>query len=435
LRKLSSIIVILFFSLLLNAQVEMPLDTLFKQFEKVKAICERDNGKLWGMSLYAPILVIDKKTRMIVANEPDLEGQLQKKGNVYVGHYPTNNVVGASSGNFAGKSWATIPYPFDWKDSLDIYCTYIHESFHRIQHDLGFNCKGYNNSQMDRMDARIYLNLEWRALISAVNSTDNNRITAIKDALLFRQQRRKIYPGADTNESRFEIHEGLADYTAFKLCCNSDSDLKERLLQRQSRFLDNKGSYVRSYGYYSGFLYAYLLDVTGTSWRKGLSCDDDLGLLLLRSLKIDISQDTANWFNQSKERYPYQEIYNSELVINNDKEKELSDYRKRFTQNPVVKIDLIKVGFLLKCSPRPLDTLGDVYSQIDITDKWGYLTVTDKGCLLSTTYKKATITADSIKINGQLITGDGWTLKLNDNWTIIKQQDNYIIKEKDNTGK
>ena len=429
-RKFTVIFIILLFHLILNAQVHMPLDTLYRQFERVKEICDKDNGKLWGISLYGPILVIDKTSKMIVANQPDLEGQLKQQGEVYVGNYPKNNIVACTATKFAGKSWVMVSYPFDEKDTFDLYRTYIHESFHRIQDDLGFHCDGYNNGHMDQMEARIYLNLEWQALLKAIDTLGIDQNRAIKDALLFRHYRRQLFPGADSMESRFELHEGLADYTAFKLCCNSESELKEKILQRKSKFLNNEGSCVRTFGYFSGLLYGYLLDETGTSWQKELKCGDDLGILLQHLSNIDISIDTVHWFNQSKGRYPYEKIYNQELAINSKKEKILSDYKIRFTKNPVLIIDLVKPTCGIYMSPRPLDTLGTVYPIIDISDKWGFLKVTDKGCLIAS--KKAIVTADNISIVGQIISGSGWTLELNDDWTIIKQNDNYMIKEKIN---
>ena len=91
-------------------------------------------------------------------------------------------------------------------------------------------------------------------------------------------------------------------------------------------------------------------------------------------------------------------------------------------------IDLISPGYGIYSSPYPLDTIGSVYPLIDISDQWGYLKVTDKGCLIAA--KKAIITADSLAIEGQQVSGTGWELKLNEPWTIVKQNDNYLIKKK-----
>ncbi|MDP4188552.1 MAG: hypothetical protein Q8905_10920, partial [Bacteroidota bacterium] len=425
-KALFALIFSLSWTILLNAQNSMPLDSLGFQFEKVKEICKRDDGKLWGKSLYGPILVINKTLKWVVANQPDSLGQLKKIGNVYVGKYPENSIVACGVTSFAGRSWMVMTYPFDAEDSFELYRIYIHESFHRIQEDLGLNCNGYNNRHMDKMEARIYLDLEWQALLKAIISSDEDRNIAIKDALLFRQARRQLFPGADTMESRFEIHEGLADYTAFKLCCNSETELKEKLLKRKSWYINNEGSCVRTFGYFSGFLYAYLLDETGTSWQKKLKCGDDLGTLLQHLLKIDLSIDTSNWFNQSKSRYPYEDICNQELKIHNKKEKILSDYKIKFTQKSVLQIDLISASYGIYSSPYPIDSLGAVYPVIDISDKWGILKVKEGGCLIS---KSAVVTAEGLIIDNQSIQGQGWTLKLNNDWSILKQGNNYIIKE------
>jgi hypothetical protein len=165
----------------------MPFDELHFQFEVTKRICDKDNGRLWGKSLYSPILVIDQISKEIVANEPDLEGRLTKKGNVYTGKFCKDCIVASTAGDFGGKSWVMVSYPYHPEDTFDIYDRYIHESFHRIQGELGFTCKAYANSHMDKMDARLYLNLEWSALLKAVEISGTARDSVVKDALLFRK--------------------------------------------------------------------------------------------------------------------------------------------------------------------------------------------------------------------------------------------------------
>lgn len=97
----------------------MPLDTLFSDFEKVRKICEKDNGELWGKSLYSPILVIDRISKKIVANEKDNEGLLLKNGNVYIGNYPQNSIIAYTATNFAGKSWIMMGFPFEFMDTFN----------------------------------------------------------------------------------------------------------------------------------------------------------------------------------------------------------------------------------------------------------------------------------------------------------------------------
>lgn len=284
---------------------------------------------------------------------------------------------------------------------------------------------------MDKMQARIYLKLEWEALRNAISTSNDKRVKSIKDALLFRQYRRKLFPGADSMECRFEIHEGLADYTAFKLCCKSNAELKSKLMERKALFLAKDDSYVRTFGYYSGFLYAYLLDETKTKWRKKLKCNDDLGLIVQNLYKIDISKDTTDWIVQSKNRYSYDEIYNHELKVKNKKDKILLEYRIKFTQKPIFIVDLINPTFGISNNLQPLDSLGTVFPDVEISDKWGFLKVTDGGCLYSTRNGKkvAFVILEGLKINDKFIQGNGWTLKLNSNWNIDKNEENYVLEE------
>ena len=50
-------------------------------FKEAKEITTKDNGKIWGLSLYGPMMFVDPATRQVVANE---EGNgLKKEDDVY----------------------------------------------------------------------------------------------------------------------------------------------------------------------------------------------------------------------------------------------------------------------------------------------------------------------------------------------------------------
>ena|SRR5437588_6212757 len=65
-----------------------PIDTTlaYQYFQEAQALCSRDSGKLWGVSLCGPMLFVDRKTRTVVANQADKEGILTKSGNVFAGN-------------------------------------------------------------------------------------------------------------------------------------------------------------------------------------------------------------------------------------------------------------------------------------------------------------------------------------------------------------
>ena len=88
---------------------------------------------------------------------------------------------------------------------------------------------------MDNMDARILLKLEWTALEKAINDETEKRNDYIKDALIFRNYRRMRYPQKDSMENKFEIHEGLAEYTGHKICSKSNEEFKKHVLYAREK--------------------------------------------------------------------------------------------------------------------------------------------------------------------------------------------------------
>ncbi|NMD03775.1 MAG: hypothetical protein GYA71_10930, partial [Bacteroidales bacterium] len=62
-------------------------------FRQIEAVCNEDNGKLWGRNLYGPLMFVDRTTRRIVANEPDKEGLLKQKDGIYTGSYPKELII------------------------------------------------------------------------------------------------------------------------------------------------------------------------------------------------------------------------------------------------------------------------------------------------------------------------------------------------------
>jgi len=411
------------------AQSNLPLDTINGYFVRVKQICDNDKGKLWGKPVYGPILVIDSKTRKLVANEPDNENLLKKEGNVYIGTFPENLIISNSTTQFGGKLWTMVSFPFNRNDK-DIDLLFTHELFHRLEEVMELKSYLYDNSHMNNFESRIYLKLEWLALLTAVNSQNNN-INALSDALIFRAYRRSLYSGVDTMENEFEVYEGLAEYTAYSLCFNS-KEIVPAIIKRKNLSW-NSESYVRSFGYYSGLLYGYLLDKYNVDWRKALKYNDDLGGKLKEALLISLPVNLDNSIKQRRNIYGYDTISTFELSRKQEKDKIISDYRLKFTSNTIFKINLLKPHFGFNPNNlQPLDSLGTIFPFIELVDDWGKLIVTEGGCLVSKDWKLATISSTDFKIsNIENITGKGWSIKLNDDWKVIKKDEIYLIMKND----
>jgi hypothetical protein len=399
-----------------------------KTFTDVKTICDKDNGALWGKNIWGPILYIDRETRAIIANQQDSAGILKKVENLYFGTFPSDNIVANSTTNIWGTFWATISMLPE--DDFTRNSLFIHEAFHRLQPELGVTNKGYENNHLDNITARILMKLEWSALKTSISKSDSIDCHSILDALIFRNYRRSLFPGSDSMENRFEIHEGLAEYTSNKLCSSSVEELEGHLLAKHEDYW-NKESLVRSFGYYSGFFYAFLLDRAKIKWRGSVTSSTDLGMLLRDSLNLIMPHNLQKAYDSIKTNYDYSAIKDSEELIRKTKEALISKYTDSFLKNPVLKIGLIypHFGFNVN-SLQPLDSCGVVYETIVIIDEWGTLNVSSEGCLISNDWSYALVPATLIKVKENKIQSTSWELILNDHWEMIQKESNYYLKLK-----
>jgi hypothetical protein len=111
--------------------------TLARQyFQEADTICQRDNGRLWGVSLCGPMLLVDPATRTAVANQSDREGRLTLTSGVYAGKLPQTINLANTATTWAGTKWTMIVWPLP-EDRAERGILMTHELWHRIQNDLG----------------------------------------------------------------------------------------------------------------------------------------------------------------------------------------------------------------------------------------------------------------------------------------------------------
>jgi hypothetical protein len=404
------------------------LDKTAQHFKEIKEICDRDNGNLWGENLWAPILLIDDESRFIVANEPDNDGLLKKTGDVCIGYFPKDKAVANSTTRFGNKNWMMVMYPLPVNDySRNQLC--IHELYHSLQERMNLKFGNPDNGHLDNMDARILLKLEWTALEKAMTGETGKRKEYLRDALVFRNYRRALYQGKASMENELEMHEGLAEYTGHKLCSKSNTEFRDNVLKSHYNAWNNQ-TFVRSFAYYSGSLYGYLLDQGRLDWRHGLTPGSDLGSLLQVSFKIKMPEDLKRAYDRAKNRYDYEDICLFEADREKKRQEILAAYRHRFTQDTVLVLDIPKPNVAF--DPRtliPLDTLGTVYPSMRIIADWGTLQVDDGGCLFD--WRKAIVCGKGIKQENRRLTGDGWVLDLADNWILVREGMHYKLQKEE----
>ena len=399
-----------------------------KHFQEVETICNRDNGKLWGKTLYGPLMFIDRPTRKIFANQPDKEGILKEKGGVYTGDFPKELIIESKPLEFGGTLFAMTPLP-PQEDDYRINSRAISSFFHCFQNISGLEPNSFNTRHMDDKNARLWLKLEWRALKNAINSEGELRLQAIRDALIFRGARRELYPKSVSDENKFEDYQGLATYTSVTLCEDTAGKAKKRLIENLDRTYSFQ-SYGRNYGFIHGALYAYLAHEKGFDFKTIRTDTIDLGneVKTLYNIQLpSICRDVAGSLALS---YDIESIYKEE-------EQRLADIKERvhkeistFTEKPVVYLELESPYFDFEPEDiRSLDTLGTIYSAMRVSDNWGKLTVDKGGCLVSYNLKFLRIPAKNYKEIKYHIYGDGWHLVLNNNWEVVKVDQNYFVRK------
>jgi len=463
--------------------LDVPLTPKIAQqcFQEAQRLCEKDAGRLWGVTLYGPILFADPKTRAVIASQADPEGLLTPQDGVFVGTLPPEETIAGTAKDWAGITWVMLPWPLP-KEKRERMHFLAHEMFHRVQPklglsaaDIGRSATGGTTTHLDTRDGRVWMQLEWRALQAALQHSDPERRRAITDALTFRAYRRALFPNAAAGERAQETAEGLAEYTGVRLSADSDSAAIERALWNFER-AKAWPTLTRSFAYVSGPAYGLLLDRAKPDWRSGLNVSDDLGKLLQQALSLDresflsLDRESPSPLDResllgptssrpkrtppktgrerilapakaakeleaaAKERakaYEVDELIAAETVRETAKRDLVAKHRRRFVTGPVLIIPIHSMQFQFDPRDiRPLDDLGKVYPKMKMSDAWGILEVTG-GALIANDWSKVVVPAPRDP-NARPLGGDGWTLELNAGWEVRagKRTGDYIVKRK-----
>jgi hypothetical protein len=415
---------------------ECPIDLALAEqyFQEAKQICRKDNGQLWGVSLCGPLMFVDRCSRMIVANQSDAQGNLVKKGNVFLGTLPEKETIANTATRWAGVKWTMVVWPLPANKQARAKLM-MHELYHRIQNDIGLPASNPANNHLDTREGRLWLQLEWRALRRAATTDGAESRQAIEDALIFRLYRRSLFPNSDATERGLEMNEGLAEYTGVKLRGSPDKE-SVTFLARQLETAESNRTFVRSFAYISGPAYGFLLDRSnsGSGWRKGLKPSDDFGLLAQRLYSIKLPADLKAEAERRSPGYGGDSLSASETERDNERRKRVAEHRARFIDGPIVVFPLTdnaSYGFDPN-NVESLDDLGTVYPTLRVSDAWGILEVTRGALMLLEGSRVSRVQvpapADPSK---RKVQGDGWTLDLGEGWHLVPgtRKGDYSVKK------
>jgi hypothetical protein len=259
------------------------------------------------------------------------------------------------------------------------------------------------------------------------------RRRAVEDALTFRNHRRSLFSKADSSERALEMHEGLAEYTGFKLSAKTDTELIDYLVRQIDQAAD-RPTFVGSFAYSSGPAYGVLLDTSSANWRKGLTPQQDLGELLQRSLNIKLSADLRARAEKQASRYNGDTLRLAESEREVTRQKRIAGYRKRFVDGPTLLILLTDKRSVTINSTNmvPLEGVGTVYPTAKVSDEWGILEVSNGALMIREGGGRVTKVYVSTPgdPNARPLKGDGWTLQLDSGWAVTPgpRKGDYILK-------
>lgn len=433
-----SLLVLSMFTVSIVAQEQgIDLTRARKYFQEAEAICTEDNGKLWGRSLCGPLIFFDPQTGMVVANQSDTQGRLTKKDGLFVGRLPEEVNAANTAMTWSGVKWSMICWWYLGDDRFERDRLMIHESFHRIQEEIGLPMSNPSNNHLDSMEGRVWLQLEWRALSQALTHQGGERTRAATDALIFRQYRRALFPLANTEERALEMNEGLAEYTGVKLSGRPAADLAGFMAARLEK-VNDRPTFIRSFAYESGPAYGLLLDEANANWRRNLKPTDDFGVLLQKALSLKLPKNLKAEAEKRAHEYDGEQLRAAETRRENEKLARMAKYRAKLVEGPVLILPLTKeVNYSFNPNNLvPLDNLGTVYPNIRVTDAWGVLDVKEGALMLKETGapSRLYISVPTDK-DARPLQGEGWTLQLNEGWKLeqAERKGDYQLKKSESS--
>jgi hypothetical protein len=373
-----------------------------RYFEEATKLCERDAGRLWGVSLCGPMVIFDQTTGTRATSQPEPEGPPPR--------FPGFADGPVSWGGLRWFAWALSMLP---EKNADVrQQIMLHGLFHRIQDQLGFTTSDGNNDHLDTLEGRVWMQLEWRALRRAIESGGSARTEAIADALAFRRERRRRFPGAAENERRDEIREGLASYTGLAAWANSPADAR-RAAAEAAAGGEAQSSFVGNFEAASGPAYGVLLDDVLPGWRRQVRGASDLGDLLASGINRPPTTDLA----VAAARYDGATLRTAEEARDQAQQIRVAELRRRFVDGAVLTMPAWGRGTSDTTGAVVIPGAGTVFFRnFTLSAQWGRLNA-DSGVLRAADGATLSVPVTG-PLEGTTLKGDGWSATLNSGWVV-----------------
>jgi hypothetical protein len=374
-------------------------------FKEAQALCERDGGRLWGVSLCGPMVIADAATGTIATSQPAPPGDRPR-------------VLGLVNApiQWGGITWSAYNWQMIPKDQGERGRLFMHELFHRIQ--PGLDCcrwpatpKAGENSHLDSLEGRYLMRLEWRALARALGTAGATRTSAIADALAFRTARYARFPEAAAAEHVVEINEGIATYTQYVIGTNSAEDARRAAAATLSAS-ETSTSFIRTFAYASGGGYGLLLDALSPGWHRKSTTANDFGQLLAAAAEVTTTPDAA----AAAARYDGASLRAAEEQRDREQQAIIAELRRRFVDGPVLVVPRAGSGSVNNMGAVVIPGAGTVLRAMANKGAWGFFDAKN-GALISADGETISLPAPVV-VDATTLRGDGWTATVGPGWTV-----------------
>jgi hypothetical protein len=373
-------------------------------FKEAHALCARDGGRLWGVSLCGPMVIADAATGTVATSQPAPAGDRPR-------------VLGFVNApvQWGGITWAAFIWQMIPKDDQgERGRLFIHELFHGVQGRLGLTTGGpgpVENNHLDSLEGRYWMRLEWRALARALGASGTARTSAIADALAFRATRHQRFPGAAAGEQAVDINEGIATYTQYVIGSESAQDAI-RYATATLAASEASTSFVRTFAYASGAGYGLLLDALTPGWHRKITAASDFGQLLSAAADVTAAPDAV----AAAARYDGAQVRSAEEQRDREQQAVIAELRRRYVDGPVLVVPRAGSGSINTMGATVIPGAGTVFRAMANRGIWGFFDAQD-GALVSADEETISLPAPVV-VNATTLKGDGWTATVGPGWTV-----------------
>ena len=388
------------------AQVDQAI--AHQYFKEAQTLCERDGGRLWGVSLCGPMVIADAATGTIATNQPAPAGDRPRALGI------VNAPIQWGGVSWAAYTWQSIPMD----DRAVRGGLFMHELFHRIQGGLGLTREmptlppgSGENAHLDSLEGRYWIRLEWRALARALGASGAARTSAIADALAFRTARQQRFPNAALDEHADEIIEGIATYTQHVLASDSAQEAIQQAVARLAG-ADTGSSFVQTFAYASGAGYGLLLDALSPGWHRRFTGARDFGQLLSAAAGVTAAPDAA----AAAAGYDGPSLRAAEEQRDRDQQAIIAELRRRYVDGPVLVVPRAGSGSINNMGAVVIPGVGTVFRSLATKGMWGSFEA-GGGAMISADGQTVSLPAPVV-VDATTLKGDGWTATVGSGWMV-----------------